>query len=213
MKTRFVLASSSPRRIELLKAAGIQAASHSPDCDETPLPGEAPRALVRRLSRAKAESVASALECPKSDRLLVIAADTIVVEPSRRSILGKPADKREAQAMLSLICGRTHEVLTGYCVLELKPVARSNPRAGVSRVVSRIVSTRVTMFPLNRRQILDYIETGEPMDKAGAYAAQGLGMNFIESIRGSYTNVVGLPMAQLIETLSVEFGVELRMGK
>lgn len=209
MKTRFVLASSSPRRIELLKSAGIRASSLSPDCDETPMPREAPRALVRRLCRAKAESIAIGLACSASERVLVIAADTIVVEPSKKRILGKPSDKREAQAMLSRICGRTHEVLTGYCVLEIKRVGRQVSR----RRVSRVVSTRVSMLPLTRKQVLDYIATGEPMDKAGAYAAQGLGMNFIESIRGSYTNVVGLPMSQLIETLTKEFGVSLRMGR
>ncbi len=207
MKTRFVLASSSPRRIELLRGAGIQAVSISPDCDETPEAGEAPRALVRRLARAKAESVANSLSPPAGERVLVIAADTIVVEPAKKRILGKPSGRGEALAMLSLICGRTHEVLTGYCVVEL----RGRERKGARKRVTGVVSTRVSMLSLTRRQMLDYISTGEPMDKAGAYAAQGLGMNFISSIRGSYTNVVGLPMSQLMETLSKQFGASLRM--
>lgn len=205
MKTRFILASSSPRRVDLLRSAGIQAVSIPPDCDETPLKGESPRALVRRLASAKASVVASGVRSARGERILVISADTIVVEPSRRRILGKPADKREALGMLSLICGRTHEVLTAFCVVEV--------HGRESRGVSRVVSTRVSMLPLTRRQMLDYIATGEPMDKAGAYAAQGLGMSFIASIHGSYTNVVGLPMSHLLTTLSSEFGVQLLMGR
>ena len=197
MKTRFVLASTSPRRIDLLRAAGIACTTASPECDETPLRGESPRALVRRLARAKAESVAGSHLPGGNERVITVAADTIVVEPSRKKILGKPSDPEDARRMLKLICGRTHEVLTGYCVIE-------RTRAGVRRAV-KIVSTRVTMLPLDAAQIRAYVATGEPMDKAGSYAAQGLGMNFIESIRGSYTNVVGLPMAQFLETLDRDF--------
>ena len=101
--------------------------------------------------------------------------------------------------MLGLIAGRTHQVLTGFTILELKGRSR--------RVLTRVVSSQVTMRQLSRQQIAAYVRTGEPMDKAGAYAAQGLGMNFITSIRGSYTNVVGLPMAELLEVLESKFGV------
>jgi len=199
IKTRIVLASTSPRRIDLLKQAGLFAQKVAPECDETPRRGESPRTLVRRLARAKAESVARSLAQPPRTRTLVIAADTIVVEPSGRRILGKPRDAREARSMLKMICGKTHVVLTGFCVVEC-----SGPSLKAS---IHVVSTRVTMLSRSPKQIRDYVESGEPMDKAGAYAAQGLGMNFISEIRGSYTNVVGLPMAQLLRVLEREFGL------
>ena len=101
--------------------------------------------------------------------------------------------------MLQMICGKTHVVLTGFCVMECLGARR--------RSSTRVVTTRVTMLERSAKQIRDYVATGEPMDKAGAYAAQGLGMNFISEIRGSYTNVVGLPMAQLLRVLEQEFGI------
>jgi septum formation protein len=189
---KIILASSSPRRIELLAHAGIHALVRKPDADETPNRGEKPKALVRRLSRAKARSVFQLLKEDEKDSI-VIAADTIVVAPNGRKILGKPTDKRNAESMLRLLCGHTHTVFTGYCILSKK------------QVTLRVVTSQVKLRALSKRQIAFYVNTGEPMDKAGSYAAQGKGMTLVESIRGSYTNVVGLPMAQLLADLEEHF--------
>lgn len=201
IKTRFILASTSPRRVDLLSAAGIRAHTLGPDCDEARLPGESPRRMVARLALTKAHSVSLRVRRVARERLIIIAADTTVVSPSGRQVLGKPQSPRDAARMLRMICGRTHQVLTGFSVVELQGMRR--------RAVTRVVSTKVTLKRLSPRQISAYIATGEPMDKAGSYAAQGLGMNFITTIRGSYTNVVGLPMAELIETLEQEFGIRV----
>jgi septum formation protein len=196
---KIILASTSPRRVQLLAAAKIKAKAVAPLCDESIFKDESPRRLVRRLSLTKAHSVALRLRPSTRLGVLVIAADTVVVEPAGRRILNKPRSATEAKRMLGLIAGRTHQVLTGFTILELKGRSR--------RVLTRVVSSQVTMRQLSRQQIAAYVRTGEPMDKAGAYAAQGLGMNFITSIRGSYTNVVGLPMAELLEALESKFGV------
>lgn len=194
---RIVLASTSPRRIELLQQARIIVEVIGPDTDEIRKPREAPRALVSRLAREKAASVARKLQEPA----LVIAADTIVVAPDGKTVLGKPRSVAEARKMLRMLAGKAHTVLTGYCVLEggkLRP----------SRVV-RVVVSRVKMRSLSKTDIERYVATGEPMDKAGSYAAQGLGMALIEELRGSYTNVVGLPMCQLLSDLEEKFGIPL----
>jgi septum formation protein len=187
-----ILASSSPRRIELLAQAGIHALVRKPDADETPRRGEKPQALVRRLSRAKARSVFQLLKEGEKNSI-VIAADTIVVAPNGRKILGKPTDQRNAESMLRSLCGHTHTVFTGYCILSKQ------------RVILRVVTSQVKLRELSKKQIGFYVNTGEPMDKAGSYAAQGKGMTLVESIRGSYTNVVGLPMAQLLADLEEYF--------
>lgn len=184
-----------------MRQAGIAVESRSPDCDEAPIRGESPKKMVTRLAETKAKSVASHLPIASSERWIVIAADTTVVDPSNQRILGKPLDSRDAQRMLGRIAGKTHEVFTGFCVVELTPT-------GVRRV-TRVVRTRVTLRKLSRQQIAAYVQTGEPLDKAGSYAAQGLGMNFIRSISGSYTNIVGLPMSELLEVLEDEFGFEV----
>jgi septum formation protein len=200
-QTRIILASTSPRRIDLLASAGIRAAALAPECDETRLRGESPGRMVARLALTKAHSIALRLRRTPRERVLVIAADTTVVAPSGGRVLGKPATRAEARAMLRLISGRTHQVLTGFTIIELKGTAR--------RALTRVVSTRVTLRRLSGRQISAYVAGGEPMDKAGSYAAQGKGMNFITSIRGSYTNVVGLPMSELLEVLEKEFGLSV----
>lgn len=196
-RPRIILASTSPRRIELLTQLGLAPKVIAPHTDETVLPGEKPRALVRRLAQAKALSVTGRAEFKgklPSDTV-VLAADTIVVLGGR--ILNKPGNAREARSMLKSLSGRRHEVLTGYCLI-------SN-----SKQVVRVVSSKVRIARLSKHAIASYVATGEPMDKAGAYAAQGMGMGLIEGISGSYANVVGLPVAQVIQDLSQSFGFEL----
>lgn len=196
-KTEFILASTSPRRIQLLEQIGIRARVQAPEADETPRRGEAPKKLVGRLALEKAKSVATTIVLNGS-RPIIIAADTIVVTPDGKSILGKPQDAREAARMLKLLAGREHRVFTGYCIIEVKP-------QGKIKALVRVVESKVKMRRLTAAQIQSYISTGEPMDKAGSYAAQGIGMALIEGIRGSYANVVGLPVAQLAMDLEETF--------
>jgi septum formation protein len=194
---KVILASSSPRRIELLRQLGLKFETRSPDVDEQPKRGENPAKLVARLARSKAEAVDSAFQGER----LVIAADTIVVAPGGKKVLNKPRDRAEAIRMLRAISGKVHTVLTGYCLL-------AADEAGDQSLV-RVVKSLVKIRRLSKRDIEAYLQTGESMDKAGAYAAQGHGAALIEEIRGSYTNVVGLPVAQLAADLEGSFGVPL----
>ena len=199
MNTKIILASTSPRRIELMSQAGIDAEVLAPNIEETPKRGEKPRDLVKRLAREKAGSVAM-LAPDSAEDLVIIAADTIVVAPGGKRILGKPSSGRDAERMLRVLSGKTHEVLTAYCILALD-------LSGNTTECVRVVSSKVSIRPLTPAMIRDYVAGGEPMDKAGSYAAQGFGMNWISSIRGSYTNVVGLPMCELLSDLEEWFGV------
>jgi septum formation protein len=192
---RLILASSSPRRIELLRQVGFAPIVAAPNADETPKRGEAPRELVQRLAKEKARSIACGLA--GAEDWIVIAADTIVVAPGGKRILGKPLDVSDARKMLKSLAGRTHVVFTGYCVLSAK------------KTVVRVVKSNVTMRAMSAADIAAYVDSGEPMDKAGSYAAQGIGMALIEKLSGSYTNVVGLPMAQLLKDLERNFDVTL----
>ena len=176
-----VLASASPRRAQLLTNAGYVFTVAPADLDETPLPGEAPAAYVRRLAEAKAAEVAR-----RRPDAVVVGADTTVVVDG--DILGKPADAAEATAMLARLQGRAHDVLTGVAV------------AGPAGLDSAVASTRVWFGRMSPVEIADYVASGEPMDKAGAYAIQGLASRFIERIEGSQPNVAGLPVA-LVHTL------------
>ena len=188
---KILLASGSPRRRALLRDMGWSFGVCSPDVDESHLPGEGPGALCERLSRLKAEAgAASAGE----ENTMVIAADTIVVIYGK--ILGKPADRDDACAMLRLLQGRTHEVMTGVAL-------RYNGRthSGVER-------TAVRFRPLSEDEISAYVQTGECDDKAGAYAIQGRGSLLIESIDGDYFNVVGLPLCRLSHMME-EMGLPL----
>jgi septum formation protein len=195
---RIILASTSPRRIELMKQVGLACEVISPDADETPHRGEKPHALVARLAREKAKSVASRVEGDS----IIIAADTIVVDPTGRKILGKPISVLDAQKMLASLSGRKHTVLTGYCIWE----------TGSSAYVKvRVVRSTVTMRKLSRAQIAAYVASGEPMDKAGSYGAQGLGIALVEKINGSHANVVGLPVSQLWVDLETHFGMKAFM--
>jgi septum formation protein len=219
MKTKIILASTSPRRIDLMKQIGLHCEVKSPDADETPRRGESPAKLVARLAREKAQSVARKSKPSKATNTLIIAADTIVVDPSGKTILNKPRNTREARKMLKMLAGKTHTVLTGYCVYEIdKAQSKSVSKSGQSgRAVHhhmvRVVRSKVTMRKLSPKQIAAYVATGEPMDKAGAYAAQGMGMALVEKINGSYSNVVGLPVSQLLMDLETHFGVKALSSK
>ncbi|SHI98014.1 Maf family protein [Desulfofundulus thermosubterraneus] len=184
------LASSSPRRSMLLEQLGLPFTVVAPEVAEEVQEGLPPHQLVETLALRKAGAVE-----PSISKGLVVAADTVVVWQGK--VLGKPADAREAAEMLSLLAGNEHEVFTGLAVME-KPSGR--------RVVTH-ERTRVRFRPLTTEEIARYVATGEPLDKAGAYAAQGLGAIFIAGIRGCYFNVVGLPLARLAQVLK-EFGVD-----
>jgi len=165
--------------------AGIEFSVVPADINEEVLPGEKPAEHVMRLSREKADAVAGT-----TNGRFFIGADTVVVLDDR--ILGKPADDAEAFRMLSALSGRNHEVVTGFSVYD--------KASGIH--LTRCVCTEVTFKELSEGEIRAYIATGCPMDKAGAYAMQGGAVHFIRSICGSYTNVIGLPMTELYETLS-----------
>lgn len=175
--TPIVLASASPRRAELLRAAGIPFQVDADTIDEVPRPGEAPAEYVARMAREKAAAVA----IRRKSGVPCLGADTVVVLDG--VILGKPADDEEAARMLNRLSGRAHEVLTGVSL-----VVNGRELVAVER-------TEVRFLPITPDEIAWYIESGEPRDKAGAYAIQGLASRFIERIDGSYSNVVGLPVA------------------
>lgn len=179
---RLVLASSSPRRRELLAGLGLEFAIRSVEIDESPQPGEAPDDYVIRLAREKAAAAAQ----NATPGELVLAADTIVALGGE--LLGKPVDDADARRMLHILAGRSHQVLTGVAL---------DTSEGPTRVAVRstdLCRTRVTFAPLSNEEIDWYVATGEPRDKAGAYAVQGLGGLFVERLDGNYSNVVGLPL-------------------
>lgn len=171
-----ILASRSPRRARLLREAGYEFDIVPADVDETRLDGEDPRRYVSRLAAAKAAAV-----LPHAGGRIVVAADTIVLIDGL--VLGKPDDRRNAMSMLERLSGRIHDVLTGVAV------------AHGRRLLEAVEVTRVTFAALDPARIAWYAATGEPDDKAGGYAVQGIGSRFVERIEGSYTNVVGLPVA------------------
>lgn len=187
-----ILASQSPRRRELLSSAGFELEVHPADIDESRNAGESPVELVGRLAREKAEAARSTLGHIPADKLLV-AADTIVWMGDEA--LGKPRDAADAARMLRELSGRTHHVSTGVCALRL---ADDGSRAGS---VAFTETTDVTFFELTDADITAYVESGEPADKAGAYAIQGAGRLFVREIHGDYANVVGLPLARLVREL------------
>ena len=184
-KHKLILASSSPRRKELLSQAGVQFETIVSGCDETPIPGESVKEMVERLAVVKAAAVAGQYRDS-----LVLGADTTVWIDGES--LGKPSSVEEACAMLQRIQGRTHEVWGGVAILHLG--------RGIHKVWSH--STRVTMIAMSEETIARYVSSGEPMDKAGSYAIQGLGLQFVESIEGSYSNVVGLNITAVMRELS-----------
>ena len=179
-----VLASASPRRSELLATAGIAFSIVPGDIDETPLPNEEPLAHVLRLAEGKAREAAS-----RAEGRFFIGADTIVLCDGE--ILGKPADDAAATAMLQKLSGRMHHVITGFAVFDRES----------GRVNRQSVSTEVYFRPLSATEIATYVASGCPLDKAGAYAIQGGAAGMVTRINGSYTNVVGLPLCEVVELL------------
>ena len=191
-----VLASASPRRRAFLHALGLRFRILPPQLNERPNRGEVPAHYARRLAEDKAAEVAARVR----GRGVVIAADTIVVQG--RTILQKPRDRTDATRMLRALSGRWHAVISGLCVLRVD--------AGRTvRTRSQTVRTAVEFKRLTADEIAGYLATGEPMDKAGAYAIQGIGSFMVRAIRGSYTNVVGLPVAELVDILEQDFGLVL----
>jgi nucleoside triphosphate pyrophosphatase len=172
---RLVLASSSPRRAEILTSLGVPFEVDAAHIDESPLPSEGPEATAVRLAGAKAAAVA--VRRPDAS---ILAADTLVVLGD--AVLGKPADDGEAARMLARLSDREHRVVTGVCL-----------RTASGPGVTLTDWSRVRFARLSEEEILWYVSTGEPRDKAGAYAVQGLGARFVTSIEGSFTNVMGLP--------------------
>src|SRR6267143_3949698 len=171
-----VLASASPRRQELLRSAGITFVVQPADIPEDPLPGEAAKDCAERLAREKALAVAR--QRPQD---IVLGADTVVVVDGQ--LLGKPSDAADAARMLRMLSGRAHQVITGVCLVV----------GGKPSVASE--TTLVTVSEIADKEIADYVASGEPMDKAGAYAIQGIASRWIPRIEGDYSNVVGLPVA------------------
>ena len=191
---RIYLASRSPRRRELLKQIGASFDLLIPDVNEAPLEKEAPTDYVLRISRIKAEVSWMRVVERKLPRFPVLAADTVVVVGRR--LIGKPSGRPEAVEMLRLLSGRSHKVLTAVSVA----------RAG--RLEQRLSVSTVRFKPLTEREIQRYVATGEPLDKAGAYAIQGRAAVFIEKIEGSYSGVMGLPLYETVELLAM-FGIEV----
>ncbi len=183
-KESFILASMSPRRFELLRSLDLRFEVKVADIDEDILPGEKPSEMVKRLAYEKALSVSNDnVDC------WVLGADTIVLIDD--IVLGKPSCTEEACQMLRKIAGRTHEVLGGISIVK-----------NGHELMSAIDSSQVTISDLSDLDIQRYVETGEPLDKAGAYAVQGIGAHFIKSINGSYTTVVGLNLYTTISLLN-----------
>jgi septum formation protein len=188
-----VLASASPRRQELLRNAGIPFVVQPTDIPEVPRPGEAPRAFAERMAREKALTVFR--QRPDD---FVLGADTIVIVDAE--ILGKPRDAADAVRMLHLLSGRRHQVTTGVCLVGPQPRTENQQlETGFEDVRSE--TTIVTVAALSDDDIRSYISTGEPMDKAGAYAIQGRASRWIPYIDGDYFNVVGLPVALVYRML------------
>jgi septum formation protein len=182
-----LLASASPRRRQLLARAGLRVEVRPAEVDESALPGEAPRDHAARLAEAKARAVASAVG--GSPPRIVLGADTIVVLGDR--IIGKPTDDAHAIEMLADLVGRRHRVITAVAVL----------RSDSFELQGACVESRVSMRPARREEICRYVASGEPLDKAGAYAVQGEGRRFVTHIEGSESNVIGLPLDETLELL------------
>lgn len=188
---KIILASASPRRKELLKITGLKFTVCRSDYEEDLGLKLPPRELARFLSRKKAEALSS-----KYNDAIIIAADTFIIY--KRKLLGKPHTEREAFNMLSMLNGNQHSVITGFTIID----------TGSNQKVSRSVKTKVFFKKLGKEEIRAYAASGEPLDKAGAYAIQGLGAVFVEKIEGDFFNVVGLPLCALTESLK-EFGIQV----
>jgi septum formation protein len=192
-----VLASASPRRRELLGGIGLEFDIRPAEIDESPLPGEEPRAHVERVALQKARTIGAPGE-------VVLAADTVVVLDG--AILGKPRDPSDARRMLQLIQGREHRVLSGVA---LREVGGGDGPQSAGREATAVEESAVRLRSLDAAEISWYVGTGEPADKAGAYALQGIGGLFVERVEGSSSNVIGLPLHVVYE-LFLRLGRDLR---
>lgn len=178
---QLLLASSSPQRRFLLETLGFQVITQHPDVDETPLHNESPVDLALRLAKAKRARAQPSPDIP------AIAADTIVV--CKQQIIGKPQNDAHAKKILSTLSGAMHSVYTGFSVSYL------------GKEISQIVETRIRFLPLSEEQIMRYLQTGEHLGKAGSYAVQGKACVFFDTIEGSYTNILGLPIKEVKDAL------------
>jgi septum formation protein len=190
-KRKIILASASPRRKEILKAAGLKFSIDAGDYEEDMNMKLKPHQLAKFLSSKKAGAIAV-----KYTNALVIAADTFIV--FKDSLLGKPHTKEEALRMLTLLNGKSHSVITGFTIID----------TDTKKKLSRSVETRVYFRKMTAQEIEAYVKTGEPLDKAGAYAIQGIGAVIVKKIEGDYFNVMGLPLSSLTEALK-KFGVSV----
>jgi septum formation protein len=188
---KIILASASPRRREILKKAGLKFRVDAGDYKEDLSLKLAPHDLARFLSSEKAKGVAV-----RHKDAVIIAADTFI--QFKKNILGKPHTKAEAKRMLSMLSNKTHSVITGFTVID----------TATGKKISSSVETKVTFKKLTAKEISSYVETGEPLDKAGAYAIQGLGALLVKKIDGDYLNVIGLPLSALSDILK-KFGIDL----
>jgi septum formation protein len=188
---RIILASGSPRREALLEQICLKFTVDARMREDTEFVGQEPHQFAREISLKKAESVAGSYP-----NAIIIAADTFGVNDG--CIIGKPHTKREARAMLASLSGKSHSVITGFTVLDTL----------THKTISRSVETTVHMKRITKSEIVAYVKTGEPLDKAGAYAIQGLGAVLVEKIEGDYFNVMGLPLCAITEVLK-EFGVNV----
>jgi septum formation protein len=185
---KLILASSSPRRAEILREAGIAFEIRAIEIDETVLPGETALEMVARLAEAKARAIAAQMDVGMRDCIIVGADTTVELDGA---ILGKPRDSAHAREMLARLSGRTHHVQTGIFLLHLPGNAAR----------SAVENSAVTFAPLSQKEIDGYVASGEPVGKAGAYAIQGIAGRFIPRVEGCYFNVVGLPLARLYALL------------
>jgi septum formation protein len=183
MGATLILASASPRRRDLLAAQGVRFEVVPSAVDETPLPGEPPEAFAQRLAREKACDVAR-----QRPGRCVLAADTVVIAGA--TLFGKPAGRDDARRMLRALSGRTHRVLTAVALVD-----------GDGHILETAVESEVEFRQLTAGEIEAYLDSDEPFDKAGAYAIQGLAQKFVTGVRGSYSNVIGLPMDEVLELL------------
>lgn len=196
-ETTLILASSSPRRQELIQLLGLPVVLMPSDADESAADGWTPAEMVERLSLRKAEAVR---ERAAERGGIIVGSDTIVVLDGQ--VLGKPKDDEEAVRMLSMLQGREHQVYSGVALVDAV--------SGRSKAAHRM--TKVRIKALTEEQIRWYTATGEPRDKAGAYAIQGYGALLVDGIEGDFYNVVGLPVSLLADLLETEFGVRVRPG-
>ncbi|MFH2005585.1 MAG: Maf family protein [bacterium] len=190
---KLLLASSSPRRRELLESAGFECVIRPPEVDESRRPDEGPREYAQRMAVAKARAVAGAVDPARDGADVIVAADTIVVQDD--AIFGKPADEAEARQVLARLSGGWHQVLTGYAVVRVGSGAEEAPRAGLAE-------TDVRFKELTEHELDWYVSSGDWRGKAGGYAIQLRAGFMVTDLVGSYSNVVGLPLSQVVDELA-----------